>query len=148
MLIKNIIKEFKVWRTVKQVIKHNKNSFYALGFDYDWLGRLYTIVNIPDEIMSIPLKTRKDYVMQNMMIDNYIKESLSDVSDLLTELRLSDLIIYPNTFERFENTDSILVVLAPERRYTKWWKLLLYSIVTAGIGIGVFFLIEYLIKTI
>lgn len=148
MLIKNIIREFRVWRTVKQVIKHNKNSFYALGFDYDWLGRLYTIVNIPDEIVDMPIKTRKDYLTQNMLIENYIKESLSDVSELLTELRLSDLIIYPNTFERFENTDSILIVLAPERRYTKWWKLLLYSIVTVGIGVGIFFLTNYLIKII
>ena len=53
---------------------------------------------------------------------------------------------YPTTFERFENTDSILIVLAPERRYTKWWKLLLYSIITAGIGVGIFFLINYIVK--
>jgi len=146
MFIKNIIKEFRTWKTVKHVVKSNKNSFYALGFDYDWLGRLYTVVNIPDEIVNIPVKTRKDSVVQNMMIENYIKDSLSDVSELLTELRLSDLIIYPTTFERFENTDSILIVLAPERRYTKWWKLLLYSIITAGIGIGIFFLINYIVK--
>jgi len=148
MFIKNIIRELKVWRTVKQVVKHNKNRFYALGFDYDWLGRLYTVVNIPDEIIDIPVKTRKDVIVQNMMIENYIKESLSDVSELLTELRLSDLIIYPNTFERFENTDSILIILSPERRYTKWWKLLLYSIITAGIGVGIFVLTNFLIKVI
>ena len=86
MLIKNIIREFRTWRTVKHVVKSNKNSFYALGFDYDWLGRLYTVVNIPDEIVNVPVKTRKDSVMQNMMIENYIKDSLSDVSELLTEL--------------------------------------------------------------
>ena len=145
MLLTKIIRELKTWRLVRKVVKENENRFWAINFDHDWLGRLYTIINIPDEIISMPAKTRKDFIMQNIMIDNYIKDSLSDVTELLNELRLSDLIVYPDTYERFENTDSVLLILAPERRYTKLWKMLIYLLSFGGIATGLVFLIKFLI---
>jgi len=139
MLIKNIIREFKTWKIVRKTVKLNADKFYSIGFDIDWLGRLYTIVNIPDELTNMPVKTRKDFAIQNMAIDNYIKESLSDVTGLLTELHLSDLIMYPSKYERFENTDSILIILSPERHFTKFWKMLLYIFGLIGIIIAIIF---------
>lgn len=146
MIIKKIIKEWKVWRTVKHVVKQHINVFYALNFDVDWFGRLYTIINIPDEIVEMPEKTRQDIMLKNMMIDNYIKDGLTDVTQLLNDLRLSDLIVYPDKYERFENTDSILLVLSPERRYTKIWKVLLYFGSIIAIVIFLVFLILYLVR--
>ena len=148
MFIKNFIKEWKTWRTVRKVVKQHKADFYEIGFDQDWLGRLYTLVNIPDEIVDMPVKTRKDYVLQNMMIDNYIKESLTDVTELLNELRLSDLIAYPDKYQRFQNTDTILLVLSPERRYTKLYKTILLLVGIAASITGLTYLIIYLISLI
>lgn len=144
MILKNIIREFKTWKIVRKTVRLNAERFYAIGFDIDWLGRLYTIVNIPDEIAGMPLVTRKDFAIQNMAIDAYIKESLSDVTSLLTDLHLSDLIMYPSKYERFANTDSILIILAPERHYTKFWKMALYVIGIAGfVAAAVSVLIKY-----
>ncbi len=143
MLIKNIIREFKTWKIVRKTVRLNADKFYSIGFDIDWLGRLYTIVNIPDELSGMPVNTRKDFAIQNMAIDNYIKESLSDVTNILTELHLSDLIMYPSKYERFENTDSILIILSPERYYTKFWKMFLYF---AGIAAVVSAIVVVLIK--
>lgn len=146
MLLTKIIKEWKVWRTVRKVVKQNEDKLWAVNFDHDWLGRLYTVVNIPDEIIDMPSKTRRDIVMQRMMIDNYIKDSLFDVTELLNELRLSDLIVYPDTYERFENTDSILLVLSPERRYTKPWKVITYLLCSGAVITGLVFLIKFLLN--
>lgn len=133
MLFRNIIREFKTWKIVRKTVRLNAEKFYSIGFDIDWLGRLYTIVNIPDELSNMPIRTRKDFAIQNMAIDSYIKESLSDVTKILTELHLSDLIMYPSKYERFENTDSILIILSPERHYTKFWKMALYVLGALGI---------------
>ena len=116
-----------------------------MGFEIDWIGRLYTTIDIPDEILSMPVKTRKDRTLQNMVIDNYVKDSLSDVSELLNELWISDLIIFPDQYIRFQNTDTILLILSPERRYTKPWKIITYLIFLSGIITGLAFLIKYLI---
>ena len=143
-----MIREWRIWRMVRKVVKEHGTEFYAIGFDHDWLGRLYAVVNIPDEIIEMPLQTRKDYVMQNMMIDNYIKDGLTDMTELLNKLRLSDLIMFPNSYERFENTDSILLILSPERRYTQPWKVILYFLLMSGVLTGLICLITVLIHLI
>lgn len=145
MLIKNIIREFKAWHIVRKTVKQNASKFRMMGFEIDWIGRLYTTIDIPDEILNMPIKTRKDRTLQNMVIDNYVKDSLSDVSELLNELWISDLIIFPDQYIRFQNTDTILLILSPERRYTKPWKIIAYLIFLSGIIAGLTFLIKYLI---
>lgn len=146
MILKKLIKEWKIWRTVKAVVKQHIDEFYALNFDIDWFGRLYTIINIPDEIVEMPEKTRQDIMVKNMMIDNYIKDGLDDVTQLLNDLRLSDLIVYPDKYERFENTDSILLILSPARRYTQPWKVISYFGCIAGVITFLVFLTSYIIR--
>lgn len=148
MLLKKIINEWKTWRVVRKTVKANREKFESLGFDIDWIGRLYTIINIPDEIMSMPIKTNKDAGVQRQMIDSYIKNGLSDINNLLIELHLSDLIIYPYLYERFEHTDSILFILAPDRKYTKPIWVFLYFLGLATIIMGLIFLIFFLISII
>lgn len=148
MLIDKIIKEMNVWRTVRRVVKTHKKQFWDLNFDVDWLGRVYTVINIPDEIMDMPIKTQKDVVLQRMCIDNYIKDSLEGVTKLLNDLRLSNLVMYPDNYERFNNTDSILLILSPTRIYSKFWIVAAYFLGVSGIVTFLIFLINYLIRVI
>lgn len=146
MLITKIIKEWNVWRAVRRVVKSHKKQFWELNFDVDWLGRVYTVINIPDEIVDMPIKTQKDVIMQRMCVDNYIKDNLNGVTKLLNDLRLSDLVMYPDNYERFNNTDSILLILSPIRIYSKFWIVAAYFLGVSGIITFFSFLISYLIR--
>jgi hypothetical protein len=145
-MIRKIFREWKTWRIVRKVAKENIADLKKIGFDVDWIGRIYTVVNIPDELMNMPLRNRDDVEKQQMAVDMYIKDNMIEITELLNKLMLADLVIYPSHYERFEGTNSMLVILAPERRYTKPWKIVLLSLLTCGVVTGLVFLVKYLIK--
>lgn len=145
-MIKKMFREWKTWRVVRKVAKEHVDELKKIGFDVDWIGRIYTVVNIPDEVFELPLRSRDDAEKQQMAVDMYIKDNMGEITELLNRLMLADLVIYPSHYERFENTNSMLVILAPERRYTKPWKVVLLSLLTCGVVTGLVFLIMFLIK--
>ena len=145
-MIRKIFREWKTWRIVRKVAKENIADLKKIGFDVDWIGRIYTVVNIPDELMNMPLRNRDDVEKQQMAVDMYIKDNMIEITELLNKLMLADLVIYPSHYERFEGTNSMLVILAPERRYTKPWKIVFLSLLTCGVVTGLVFLVKYLIK--
>ncbi len=67
----------------------------------------------------------------------YIKEQLGPLSNLLNELRLSELIMYPEYYEQFDGTNSVLVVLSPDRKYTSIGRLLGLFFATGLIVAGI-----------
>ena len=144
MIIKKIIHEWKVWRVVRQTVKEHAKELEEVGFFCDWIGRIYTVINIPEEIMKMPINSRKDYEIRNMMIDTYIKQQLIPASELLTKLMLSDLIVYPDKYELFEGTNSILIVLSAGRKWSKPVVVFAYIVGVLGILYGVGNLIHYL----
>ena len=146
-MIGKMFREWKVWRTVRRVAKSNREAIHKAGFDVDWIGRMYAIVNIPDEIMELPVRNRADAEKQQIAVDMYIKETMGEITSLLMELRIADLVVYPSQYERFEGTNSMLVILAPERYYTKTWKVVFMSLLIAGALTGLGFLISYLLRT-
>lgn len=140
MYIKNLIREIKIWNIVKKTVNENKDKLNELGFDVDWIGRVYTVIDIPDDLNNLPQKSINETIERNIAVDMYIKEQLGPLSNLLNELRLSELIMYPEYYEQFDGTNSVLVVLSPDRKYTTFWKLLglLFAtgLVVAGIVIA------------
>lgn len=145
-MIGKMVKEWKIWRIVRSVAKQNREAISKCGFDVDWIGRIYTVVNIPDEIMELPVNSRADAEKQAIAVDVYVKENMGEIAQLLTDLRIADLVIYPTQYERFEGTNSMLVILAPERYYTKPWKVVFMSLLMGGLLTGIGFLISYLIR--
>ncbi|MBR4625568.1 MAG: hypothetical protein IKO56_08565, partial [Alphaproteobacteria bacterium] len=57
MYIKNLIKEIKIWKIVKKTVTENKDKLNKLGFDVDWIGRIYTVIDIPDDLNNLPQKS-------------------------------------------------------------------------------------------
>lgn len=117
MYIKNLIREIRTWLEVRKTVKENVSKINELGFDVDWVGRIYTVMNIPDELNDLPHRNVRETIERNAAIDLYIKNQLGEISRLLGDLRLSDLIMYPEGYEQFEDSNSILLVLAPDREY-------------------------------
>lgn len=137
MYIKNLIREIKIWNIVKKTVNENKDKLNELGFDVDWIGRVYTVIDIPDDLNNLPQKSINETIERNIAVDMYIKEQLGPLSNLLNELRLSELIMYPEYYEQFDGTNSILVVLSPDRKYTSIGRLLGLFFATGLIVAGI-----------
>lgn len=137
MYIKNLIREIKIWNIVKKTVNENKDKLNELGFDVDWIGRVYTVIDIPDDLNNLPQKSINETIERNIAVDMYIKEQLGPLSNLLNELRLSELIMYPEYYEQFDGTNSVLVVLSPDRKYTSIGRLLGLFFATGLIVAGI-----------
>ena len=104
----------------------NSPFWTRLRLRYDWLGRIYTVVNLPPEVTQsrdFPIDARPAYVF----------EELKGVNDYLTKLNLQEIITpvlkpLPET-----NGDSYLVVYYFFFRYLSWLWILRFLLEIAAI---------------
>lgn len=75
------------------------------GLRVDWLGRIYTVVNIKEEFQNQP-----DVVQQSIVF-----QQLSPVNKILLKYGMSDL-AYPE-ISKIPNSAAYLVVLYPDNEY-------------------------------
>ena len=47
----NFFKEIGIWRMVRRIARRNQNLLEENNLRVDWVGRMYTVVNLPDEII-------------------------------------------------------------------------------------------------
>ena len=100
----NLWREIMVWRMVKKVAAQNADLLKENNLRVDWIGRIYTVFNLPPEVIETP-NTREPW----------LSAQLKSVDDILLNLNLSD-VVYPE-FTQIEGTDSYLLVLYPETEY-------------------------------
>lgn len=111
-----IIRELRIYAQYRFTVREesiNSPFWVRLRLRYDWLRRIYTVVNLPPEVTmsrEFPVDARPAYVF----------EELKGVNDYLTRLNLQEIITpvlkpIPET-----NGDSYLVVYYFFFRYLSW----------------------------
>ena len=90
------------------------------GFRVDWIGRIYTVINLPEEVATAPISQ-----------EGYVLMKLREHDQFLLKLGIADYI--SPEFNKIENTDSFLLVLSPDREYFKLWPFLVSAFKTAGL---------------
>jgi hypothetical protein len=147
MWLKNFFKELKAWHIVRKEYRKNKWLFDKFGIKKDWGGRLYKVINRAPEI---ELGSGEDEV--------YLRKELSEISAVLIKCNIYDILAYDlkpldnvtvkeDGTEEFEN--GYLVVLTPawnlDKQYVTFWSILFVILLFAGIGVGLYYGIQYLI---
>lgn len=150
MWLKNFFKELKAWHIVRKEYRKNKWLFDKFGIKKDWGGRLYKVINRAPEIT---LGSGEDEV--------YLRKELSEISAVLIKCNIYDILAYElkpldnvtvreDGTEEFEN--GYLVVLTPawnlDKQYVTFWSILFVILLFAGIGVGLYYGIQYLIPLI
>lgn len=107
MYINNLIKEINIWRKVRSVAKENEKNLNENNFRVDWIGRIYTVINLPEEVINQPI-SREGYVLMK----------LREYDILFLKMGIAD-VIAPEMVE-LEDADSYLLILSPDRDYIKF----------------------------
>ena len=115
----------KFYREVKTIQKEIEEK----GIRVDWIGRMYTVVELGPEVIGQPEVVEQSYVFQK----------LSPVNQILMQYGLSDY-SYPE-ISKIPGTEQYLVVLYPENDHFNFWSwfrniLFLGLVVAAGFGIA------------
>lgn len=101
--------EYKIWNTVKKVAKENEELLNENGFRVDWIGRIYTVINLPEEVENHNPQIQQGYVLMQ----------LRQYDELFLKLGISDYVV--PELQRIEASTSFLLVLSPDRDYIKVW---------------------------
>ena len=117
--IVKVVKELYNYLEFRRVVKKeslDSPKWTKLKLRYDWLGRIYTVVNLPAEITNSP-----DF--PNEARPSYVMDEVGPINDYLgTDLNLNELITV--SFEPIKEVegDSFLVVYYYLFRYfTIFW---------------------------
>ena len=112
-VIRDINNYFFLRKTIKEESKGLKWNKFNLRSD--WIGRIYTVVNLPPEVTlspDAPDEIRPAYVL----------EETRPINEYLTSLNLHEIII--PVFRPLKGTDSYLVIYYPVfQRLSAFWVL-------------------------
>ena len=111
MYIRKLFKEINLWRKIRNVAKENEKALNNKGFRVDWIGRIYTVINLPEEVITAPISQ-----------EGYVLMELRKHDKFLLELGIADYV--SPEFNRIPETDSFLLVLSPDREQFKLWPFL------------------------
>lgn len=87
-----IIKKFKLLFTYIKIILNNKsvlNESYKIRYDY--IFRLYTIINIPTDLIPEAYDLKKSDI--DKLSQSYVSDSMVNISSLLNKIGLIELYV-------------------------------------------------------
>ena len=120
MYILDLYKELQIWRKIKKIAKNAEKELNEKGFRVDWVGRIYTVINLPEEVVSAPISQ-----------EGYVLMKLREHDKFLLDLGIADYV--SPEFSPIEGTDSFLLVLSADREYFKLKPFLISLFKTLGL---------------
>ena len=120
MYIFNLINEINIWRKVRAIALENEGLLKENGFRVDWVGRIYTVINLPEEVVNQPF-SREGYVLMK----------LREYDSLFLNMGIADAIA-PELVD-LQDAEAYLLILSPDRDYIKLWPFLISLFKTGGL---------------
>ena len=74
MYITDLYNEIKIWNKIRSIAKKEETKLKELGFRVDWVGRIYTVINLPDEVVSAPISQEGYVLMQLRKHDKFLMD--------------------------------------------------------------------------
>jgi hypothetical protein len=98
---RDLYSELRIWWVFKKTADQNTKLLNDSKLRVDWLGRVYTVVNLPEEVQTASPEIQQAYVLQK----------ISEFGDVMMKIGLGD-IVYPE-IQKINGTAGWLVVLWP-----------------------------------
>ena len=108
MYITDLYNEIKIWYKIRSIANKEEAKLKELGFRVDWVGRIYTVINLPEEVVSAPISQEGYVLMQLRKHDKF-----------LMDLGIADYV--SPEFNPIPNENAFLLVLSADREFFKLW---------------------------
>lgn len=131
----DLYREIRIWYIFRRTAVNNTkmlNEEHTLRVD--WIGRIYGVVNLPEEVQTAAGEVQQAYVLQQ----------ITKYGDVMVKIGLAD-VVYPE-IERVPGSTSYLVVLWPVFEDFNLWKILGNIIRTSVIGFGLYLLVRLVVN--
>lgn len=131
----DLYREIRIWWIFRRTaIDRTKmlNKEHALRVD--WIGRIYGVINLPEEVQTAAGEIQQAYVLQQV----------TKYGDVMLKIGLAD-IVYPE-IEKVPGSSSYLIVLWPVFEDFNLWKILGNIIRTSVICFGLYLLVKLVLN--
>ena len=119
----NLYVELRTWYRVRKVALEYEDQLSSMGFRVDWIGRIYTVINLPEEVITSAPQIQEGYVLMKLRDYDRLFLQLGLAGDVFPEMeRITE-----------EGVDAFLLILSPERDYFKFWPLIGFIIKTGAL---------------
>lgn len=102
----------------------------------DWLGRIYGVINIPEEVETAAPQVQEAYVLQ----------AITTYGKVMMQIGLADA-MYPE-IEKIQGSPAYLVILWPEYRALNFWRIIGNLIRTSAIAALLYVLIRLIFNNL
>lgn len=126
--------ELKVWWRYRKAARQSEDVLNQNGMRVDWLGRIYAVVNMPEEVETNGM----EIIQQGWVIGQ-----LKPMNEVLFKIGLADY-AYPS-ISKIPNSASFLVVMWPELDNLNIWTFLGNLLVTSLIATAIYFSVQGII---
>tara|TARA_B100000900_G_scaffold374521_1_gene355872 strand:- start:185 stop:637 length:453 start_codon:yes stop_codon:yes gene_type:complete len=120
MYITDLYNEIKIWYKIRSIAKKAEKELTEKGFRVDWVGRIYTVINLPEEVVSAPISQEGYVLMQLRKHDKF-----------LMELGIADYV--SPEFNPIPDSNAFLLVLSADREFFKLWPFVKSVVKTLGL---------------
>lgn len=137
-----LIEDIRLWFIVRSALKEESTlseirNFTELELRIDKLNRIYTVVNLPEELWP--------YEKRNMAWP-YVLDKMRTLDDLLMKLRLNE-ILYPEVKPiEIEGAYAYLIILSSSIESLSIWKFLRWLLNTGVTAITLFLIDRIVLK--
>jgi len=104
--------DLKIWRKYRKIVRADQELLQQNRMRVDWLGRVYTIINMPEEVIN----------NQEMIQQGWVIQQLGPLNEILMKLGVNDY-AYPE-ISKVPNSNSYLIVMYPEIDTLNPWRML------------------------
>jgi hypothetical protein len=136
-MIKIILYWYNFFKELFYVYKYRKASLSIKtelekeGLRVDQLGRIYTVINLPEEVSS----------QAELMQQSYVLQQLSPITQILMKYGMADS-SFPE-LRKIENSNSYLIILYPEIDYIELSVFLVNLALTTVVGTVIYYAIKW-----
>ena len=133
MYFKELYEELKIWRKIRRIAKENEAILNESNFRVDWIGRIYTVINLPEEMLD-----------RVELHEGYVFMQLRDYDKLFMDIGVAD-VIFPE-ISPISDRGAFLLVLTGPKDYMGWWNFLWNLLKLGGIIVLIRILYSLCIK--
>ncbi len=124
--------EINVWRKIRKIARQSTENLEKSNFRVDWIGRIYTVINLPDEMIE-----RTD------LHEGYVLMQLKDYDKLFFDLGVSDY-LFPEIQQVAPS--AYLLILTGPKDYIKLGSILWNILKIVAVSFGIKLLYSLTVK--
>ena len=141
----NIFKKIRLFDEYKKIIKSKRVDLEgSFNLRIDRAQRLYTVLNIPEELFGEPYNIRKSDI--DTISQTYIKEYVTRLSTYLNSIGLTELYDFYEPIKKVDKYSYLFIMGFKPMNSTNYNKIIYYRILPFSILISLTVLLYFIFK--